>query len=134
MAAEAVQIDLDQIGVGGADFALLAHVLLAIRVQRFAAGAEEFDDGDDAVAALPVDDFEEHLGHPIRLGLDEERLLHGDADFRLRFQAALRGEFDHAHVGKEWMIGDSLRRLQKDALLDAGANAPGRTLWSASQA
>src|SRR5258708_1543965 len=88
--AEPVQVDLDQVGIRAADFALLAQVLLPVRPGRFVARAEEFDDGDDSIAAFAVDDLDKGLGGAIGLGLYQERLRDGSARCGPRYQASLR--------------------------------------------
>jgi len=77
--------------------------------------------GDDAVAALAVDDFQEGFGGRLGFGFNEDRLRDRSARRGPRFQAALRRVFDHAHVGKQRMIAQPLGRFQQDALLDASA-------------
>ena len=90
---------------------LLALVLLSVGTGRLVGRAKEFDDGDNAIAARAVDDFEKGFGDGLGLGLDEERLRHGSTRFRPRFQASLRGIFDHAHVDRKSTRLNSSHRL-----------------------
>ena len=57
----------------------------------------------------------------IGFGLDQERFRDDDTRFGLQFLATLRRIFDHAHIGKERVIADSLWCFEQHTLLDPGA-------------
>jgi hypothetical protein len=101
--AEAVQVDLDQVGVRGANAALLAQILLPVRPGRFVARAEEFDDGDNAIAARAVDDFEKGFARGVGLRIDHERLALGGA-----FSGIARGDREARQEGHSALKGTQL--------------------------
>jgi hypothetical protein len=110
---------ISTVSVRGTNLTLLAQVQIPIGPGRFVGGAEEFNDGDDAVAAGAVDDFEESFRERLGLGLDKKGLRHGHRGFVAGDQARFGCISHQAHSRKPQEFSETMKGRPNQPFLDA---------------